>query len=454
MSSSSLLNALDLCHRGRGNLGTAWPQERERLLAVAPLRRKFAAPPPISLLCPNCEYGSLENKSDYRSRPTYLGRNRFVCHKVTETVLEECVSCGDRVPADDFGEHAKGCPGGKKKSLPQRPDRRLAALDVEERRSAEELMQFWHKTLRYREPWEHCHLLFEVLDVLALDGTSLRKLRLVASPQLVVEYPPPHSRVLKNCRGYTRGRQMQDSYANLLVWLRSLVRSAMNQGLLSKREGDSRDGRLAHLLTETKGEVIVQFPDGRYGARGPTLEGILFRYYGSTHRNRLLDLLAEGREPQGRSLKLPDGTELSCPVIVRNILGMEAFLVEGTTASAVTRCSLADFERRGRKEIDDSEAAGASYRWASGPSGKEILQGSERLVRAIEGYVKWYRPALAGGSQRGALLFPLQGGGSLKSLTALFAIFFKIAGGKPSEVLVTPKNVEAVRDSLIGKAVG
>jgi hypothetical protein len=247
---------------------------------------------------------------------------------------------------------------------------------------------------------------------------------------------------------------MQDTYLALLQWLRSLVREAATKGLLSPPECQTRERALALRYEETGREVIVQLGDKTFGARGPTLEGILFRYFGCPERNRLLNILSDGPGLRANSLKLPDGTEMLCGAFVRNLLALELFLNRGTTAAAVTGCSLADFERRRRRSEGAPVAgtpgtAGLAYRWSSSPGGKEEeLSGSERLVRAIEGYAAHFRPSQVRDARRGNPLFAVQGGGGLKSLTASLAIFFKLARGKPAGLLVSPATVEAVRDSL------
>jgi hypothetical protein len=327
---------------------------------------------------------------DFAGRPNTNAQGKAV----------SCHLCGILVGEGARGTHPLECSG---REVCSAGSARQSRRDSHESRLATFLFEYWSRCLPCpAEPNSQAAALSELMS------RGLPKLSVlleVARTGTGYSLPPPFaemvSRSVPNAgagRAACAPGELLPYYEGTLSWLRSRVVESVRRGSLGRAEHIRRDAELAVLLQEA----------GHHRKpRNPEASELLRRYLFSGAREAVYRWLAHLSRGLRLGLKLTDGTDLSRPACLRDILAVEVWLCSGsgTSPETLSACTVADFRSRVCAGSD------ASFAWcAAGSPRGGCLRASSRLVGALECYASLVRPALLPGSgeppRNGGPLFP------------------------------------------------
>ncbi len=426
--------------------------------------------------CPNCHYSFSGREDRWTSPARYVGQDKYVCHTVWQKVWVSCKQCRKKIPEQEYPAHELQCrPPGIIEVVQLSDDDGAQemgppgnAVRSKEKDLADLMFANWERVVRLPDPDSYSQRMLEVLTLSAVRGGT-RKVGFTLS-ELVPSaegssaqeprYPPALSELVKNCSCLLEAQRVKETYGCLLRWLRSFLPGWQARNRVPPADRLRHNRALDRLHEESESAELQLTPEGLVEIRGPQAEGCIFRYFSSPDRNEALAATCRLTSFRTRGvLKLRDGTDLLEPANLRNLLLGELFLRRGVSREAVLGCKVSEFLK---KEASCGQHEGGGHRnpasetgscWAVGPpTAGNFLFADGRLVRALESYVSHVRPALLSGSSRrqeDGPLFPTRGGQRLSTLVPSMHLFFKLAGGRPKEMSVTPANVEELRDVLV-----
>jgi hypothetical protein len=309
---------------------------------------------------------------------------------------------------------------------------------------------FWEKALGHRVTGRCTDELENALRLRCGGGRWLRfslgDLLSVAAEGRDFSYPPKIAEVVRDSRTLAEAERHRDTYVRVLDWLRHVLLQSVRCGRLKRAEYTERSATVGRIRDSAASAVLVKQADGKFGAKGPELEEVLFEYVASQSRLYLLERLGTLRSRWVGSYVLLDGTDALKPAFARNLLTAEVFLARGTTSAAVARCTLGEYQAK------QPSLSGDLFEWRVAAADGEVLVADGRLVRAIDGYIRHLRHRHhrnAGSASPDSPLFPTSLGESMPSLLPALEVLFKLAGGRPDDLEVRLHGIDILKEVMV-----
>ncbi len=435
------------------------------------------------LACPACSFAFKEELPPWTRDPVYLGQNKWLSVCVFTKILRECSACHLKVPSDQAVKHSEKCAGKGIRTEEEILSQEMSSSSREEELKSI-LFSFWENVQHFEDPDGYRDRLSELLVLFGtvnrddnLPGVLLQNLAAVGLPMQEFMYPASIEAVLLGADNGSKCHSIRSVYVQLLTFLRHLLSTALEKGYLPEGEFQSRDNVLKLLQNNARAAILQDpvavptlevkvaagNPDKFCHSKQPNLCGAYSRYLNSPLRERLLERivsLTPGTQKK-ESFINESGSEMLTPVWVRNFLALEVYLRKGTTAEAVTACTLDQFQNlfdhHSRRQTFPSLVGNQQYHWlaALGDSSSEaeVLNAQGIVARAICSYVRCLRPAFFKGqellSTERLPLFPLDGGHRMRNLVSCMYLFFKFCGGKPNNLELSPSNIHALKEDVV-----
>jgi len=411
--------------------------------------------------CPNCDLLFARQGRAWCTDSRWAGRGRYVCYTLEKTTSRLCVTCDRLVAEEHVVQHNAAC-------LPARPaekneiseTRAAAALTAprarippsNEQSALGAMLEYWEAALGYpttgacakevekalvlrHKPGGHCRF-------------SLCQLLTLGSRATPFYYPPRISEVVQECRTLPEAQRLRETYHRILLWLRAILLESVRSLRLGKEEYCRRATTLQEIITQAVSAALVQQANGRFGAKGPELEQILFQYVRSPSRLHLLSRLGALSTRWVGSFLLLDGTDALKPAFIRHILGLETYIRRGATMEAVCKTTLDEYLAKQRLPGSDL------FQWHVAAAAGETLVVDQRLARAIDGYVSHVRHRHCPGTARlkNVALFPTSKGTGMANLLNSMEVLFKLAGGRPEEVEIRAGTLDILKEVMVEHA--